>query len=112
MRNYRGPGHSVDCIAPTGGVVSGGFYIFGVMAGVAGADAAAGERFALHLVGLYELPKGTGAGSGWTTGTAIYWNDATGVATETSSGAVRIGAAVEDVTDGATTALVRLSGSF
>lgn len=110
MKNWLQEGKAIYLTAPTGGVKSGGGYVFGSIFGVAGADADAGETFALWLVGCFELPK---VGSlEISTGDKVYWDVGEGDVNKTSSGNTLAGVAIADAASDATTVNVRLNGSF
>lgn len=108
MKNWVQEGKAVYMTAPVGGVVSGNAYKIGLAFGVAGASGAAGDKFALWLEGVYDLPKKTG--QAWATeGLAIYWDDVDKVlTTATTSGNIKVGFNTDTATSGATTGRVRL----
>lgn len=90
MKNFIQPGDALDCVAPSGGVVSGRPVIIGSLIGVASVTAAEGASFVLQRTGVYRLPK-TQA-QAWTQGAKIYWTSGN-LATTTSSGNTLIGIA-------------------
>ena len=71
-RIYDGPHMKVTA---AGTINSGESYKVGNAVGVAGDDAAAGEDYALHLVGTFELAKQTG--TAWTQGQKLFFDPAT-----------------------------------
>lgn len=74
--------------------------------GVAGTDIAAGETGAVHVVGVFEMPKASGA---VTIGQALYWDKAAGNIT-TTEGSTPAGWAVAAAEADAATVLVKLLG--
>lgn len=78
--------------------------------GVAGVDIAAGETGAVHVTGVFEMPKATGA---VTVGQALYWDKAAGnitTAAGSSPANTPAGWAVAAAESDDTTALVKLLG--
>ncbi|WP_313194608.1 DUF2190 family protein [Shinella zoogloeoides] len=90
MKNFLQPGDALDCVAPSGGVVSGTPVIIGSLIGIASVTAAEGAPFTLQRKGVYRLPK-TSA-QAWTQGAKIYWTSG-GKATTADSGNTLIGIA-------------------
>lgn len=106
--NYIQPGDTLALAAPTGGVTSGGAYLFGNIFGVAIADAAETVSVAVAVTGVWELPK---VGSqAWTAGDRVYWN---GTACSNLAVGRQVGVATEAVGSGAgeTLGKVRLDGA-
>ncbi len=81
------------------------------LVGIAKLDIKAGELGALHVEGVFEVPKATGGGSGLTAGTKVYWDIAEQVAkADDESGANRLlGKVVLTAGDVQDTVKVRLS---
>jgi len=73
MKNFLHQGDTLDLIAPAGGVVSGVGYIHGTIFSVAVVSAAAGEKYAGKVTGVYEMPKLTA--NVMTEGQSVNWND-------------------------------------
>lgn len=107
MTNYIQEGEVLEAVAPSGGVVSGTAYLFGVMVGVACVSAAVGESFSLALEGVFELPKATG--QAWSLGAKLYWDDTAKNFTTTSSGNTAAGNVAKAALSGDTTGQVRLA---
>ncbi|WP_273687086.1 DUF2190 family protein [Ketogulonicigenium vulgare] len=106
MKNFLQRGASVAVPAPRE-IKSGELAVIGVLAGVAGFDAAAGEAVEVHLEGVYSLPK-TPA-QAWAVGAAIYAVPATGLLTTASAaGNVLVGVAIEAAANPSSTGTVRL----
>lgn len=57
MKNFVQKGYSLDLTAPAGGVVSGVGYVIGSFLAIAQANAAAGEKFAGAVEGVFAMPK-------------------------------------------------------
>ena len=84
MINYHQPGQVQDFVAPVGGVVSGGFYIYGTLVVCAAVDAAEGETFAGQITGVFRVTKA--ASQAWAHGANVYLPAAPSQAFTTSSG--------------------------
>jgi predicted RecA/RadA family phage recombinase len=109
MRNFIQPGKVLTMVAPVGGVVSGNFYKFGAIFGVAATSAAEGKAFELSTGEVYELPK-TSA-EAWVTGDVIYATPL-GIMTTASSGNTKVGVAVQAAANPSGSGLVRLNDNF
>jgi len=59
-----------DFVAPVGGVVSGGFYVYGTLVVCATVDAAEGETFAGQICGVFRVTKA--ASQAWAHGANVY----------------------------------------
>lgn len=108
MRNFVQDGEVLTLTAPYAVASGGGAKvgsIFGVACGTV-ADAAEGE---FAVVGVFDLPKASGA---ITQGAKVYWDDTNKVVTGTASGNTLIGVAVKAAASGDATVRVRLNGSF
>ena len=108
MKNFVQPGNVVTLTAPAGGVRSGEGVLIGSLFGVAAYDAAEGAEFESSLVGVYALPKGSGA---LAEGAKAYWDTTAKAVTATASGNRLIGACVRAAASGETSARVRLDGT-
>ena len=71
---YWQRGETIDYTA-TGDLANGDVVNLATRIGVAGNDIPAGETGAVHVVGVFEIPKATGA---VTVGQALYWDAARG----------------------------------
>jgi predicted RecA/RadA family phage recombinase len=107
MKNYVQRGETVTLIAPAA-VLSGAGVLVGSIFGVAEYTAGSGDEVEVNLVGVFELPKATGAIS---QGAKVYWDNTAKNVTTTASGNSLIGAAVSAALSGAATVRVRLNGS-
>jgi predicted RecA/RadA family phage recombinase len=109
MRNFVQPGKVITAVAPTGGVVSGGFVKIGAIFGIATTTAAEGTPFELQTGEVHELPK-TSA-EAWAFGDVIYATSAN-IMTTTASGNTKVGVAVAVAANPSGSGLVRLNSSF
>ncbi|WP_273687357.1 DUF2190 family protein [Ketogulonicigenium vulgare] len=109
MKNYIQPGKALTIMAAAA-VLSGELVVQGHLVGVAGADADVGQQVAIHLEGVYALPKPSA--EAWAVGDAIYADPDTGDITKVETeGHLLIGAAAADATSPSATGHVRLSGA-
>lgn len=109
MKNYIRPGTSMKFTAPSGGVVSGTAYLIGALLVVAIKSVAQGLPFEGTTVGVFTLPKATGAT--WSEGQLLYWDTANGnLVTAASATARRVGCAAAAAASNDTSGPVRLHG--
>lgn len=111
MINYYQPGSVQDFIAPSGGVVSGGFYVFGTLIVCATVDAAEGATFAGKITGVFTVTKP--GSQAWTHGAAIYLTAGSATTFTTSAGGNTLAGVTAGVVGsgaGETTGLVLLNG--
>jgi predicted RecA/RadA family phage recombinase len=110
MKNYRQPGEILTFTAPSGGVVSGGFYVIGTLVACACIDADEGDPFTGKITGVFEVTKAPS--QAWTEGAAIYYDAGNTRFTTTAGGNTAAGNAVAAVGGGAdeTTGLILLNG--
>lgn len=86
------PAHVVPVSTPyAGGVASGDGVLVGAIFGVAQRAAAQNEMVDVAVVGVYALPKATGAISA---GARVFWNDTARNVTTTATGNYNIGYAM------------------
>lgn len=106
---YWQRGETIDYTA-TDGLANGDVVNLATRIGVAGDDIAAGETGAVHVVGVFEMPKATDA---VTVGQALYW-DAAAEKITTAAGSSHAntpaGWAVAAARTGDATVLVKLLG--
>jgi predicted RecA/RadA family phage recombinase len=108
MRNFVQDGNVLTLVVPQGGVLSGHPIIVGSIFGIAAHDALEYAEVEAHVVGVFELPKGSGQID---QGGIAYWDDALGVVKAVSApGLFAIGVATETAATDASTCRVRLSG--
>lgn len=107
---YIGRGEAID-YTPTSAVTAGDVVVLGDLVGVAKRDIAANELGSLHVAGMLDFPKATGASTGITAGTNVYWDDAGDIATaDDASGANKlIGKCVLAASDADTVVRVRMN---
>jgi predicted RecA/RadA family phage recombinase len=96
-KNFVQPGDNIT-ITAAAAVKSGEVVIVGRLFGVAVADIAAGQKGILHLGGVWDLPKNTGAGEVFAEGAAVYWDATNKRCTVTATGNTDIGSCVAAVT--------------
>lgn len=94
-KNYVQDGKAPTMIAPAGGVTSGGLVIIGTLALVSLVDAAAGESFAGHTGGVWNLPVAEGLKAGDMVGAL-----AGDIVAGSTEGALPIGKLLTDEVDG------------
>lgn len=104
--NYIQPGDTLTQIAPAGGTVSGGIYVFGATAMVALQKKAAGEEVECTVTGVYEVGKTAALVVG--SGDKLYFDVATKLVNKTDTG-VKIGFAARAELAASTTVRVRLT---
>jgi predicted RecA/RadA family phage recombinase len=110
MNNFLQKGHNLTLVAPSGGVVSGSFYLIGSLLVCATVTADAAANFVGQVTGVFSVTKP--GSQAWTQGAKIYWDNSAKKFTTTSGGNTLVGVAVEAVGSGAseTTGKVRLDG--
>jgi predicted RecA/RadA family phage recombinase len=109
MKNYIQKGDVMTVTAPAA-VASGAGVLVGSIFGVAVRAAASGADIDVDVVGVFDLPKATGAA--WTQGLRLYWDDTAKNVTATASTNKLIGVAAAAALSGDTIGRVRLSGAF
>lgn len=109
MKNVHQDGRVLD-VTLTAAVSSGGVVAIGKLVGIAVTDGAIGDTIAVHVEGVFQLPKL--AAAVFARGAAVNW-DADGAQAIVAAGGVgdfnAIGYAVEPAAANATTVLVRLT---
>lgn len=109
MRVFVQMGSIIDLTAPAGGFVSGVPVRVGAFFGVPQCTVEAGEKGAVKLDGVFELPKVSA--QAWTEGQLIYSPAAGGALTNVSvAGAFLVGAATEAAANPSAVGRVRLNG--
>lgn len=109
MNNFTAAGESISVLAPSGGLVSGSFYLVGALGGVCARSGAQGDSVALKRFGVFTLSKATGAA--WTQGDQLYWDNTNKYFTKTSAGNTKWGLAAADAASGDAAGSVALSGN-
>ena len=103
---YWQRGETIDYTA-TKAVSNGDVVDLATRIGVAGNDIAANETGAVHVVGVFEIPKATGE---ITLGATVYWDKIAKSITTTSGSNTPAGWAVAAAKNGDATVLVKLLG--
>lgn len=107
MKNFQQEGDVLTLTAPSGGVVSGGFYQIGQLLVVAAEDADQDDPFQAKRTGVFTTTVKT-TSQAWAEGAVLYW---TGSAfTTTASGNLRVGFAAAEAGSADTTGTVFLDG--
>ena len=96
-------GNAID-YTPAGDVV-----VQNDLVGIARQPIAAGTLGALAVVGVFDVPKATGAGTAIGAGAKVYWDGANSQATASATGNTYMGKAVATAGDDDATVRVRLS---
>jgi predicted RecA/RadA family phage recombinase len=109
MKNYVQPGHALDLTAPAA-VTSGDPVKIGSLIVIPAADAASGETFVGYCEGVYDVDKA--AGSAWTEGLTLYWDDTNKVFTTVSTSNTKCGSAAAAAASGDTAGRIRLQPSL
>lgn len=91
MQNYVQPGQHVTLTAPAA-LASGEPFLVGAIFAVATSAAASGTEVEGARLGVFDLPKVTGAA--WAQGDKLYWDNAVKKVTKTSAGNTFVGAAL------------------
>lgn len=95
--NYVQKGKALNYTPSGADVASGDLVIIGTIAGVAKTDIADGKTGAVHICGVFSLPKASGA---VTQGAKLYWSSANSNVTTTASGNTLIGVAAAAAASG------------
>lgn len=95
--NYVQEGKALNYTPSGADVASGDLVIIGTIAGVAKTDIADGKTGAVHICGVFSLPKASGA---VTQGAKLYWSSANSNVTTTASGNTLIGVAAAAAASG------------
>ncbi len=111
MKNYVQPGKTLTLTAPYA-VSSGGGALVGSIFGVAAGDVASGAEGEFQVEGVFDLDRTTGAGTAWSVGDLVYWDNTNKKTTKTATGNKLIGVAAKAAADGDATGRVRLNGAF
>lgn len=105
MKNYIQPGDILDLTVPEGGLASGQGVLVGALFGVATTSGQEGDRVAVSVSGVFELPKVQG--SALAEGAKAYWNGA--AITGAANGSTMVGHVTEHSATDAGTVRVRVS---
>jgi predicted RecA/RadA family phage recombinase len=108
MAKFIHDGNSID-YTPGSAVTAGAVVVQGELIGVAKVDIPANTLGALAVVGVFDFPKATGAGTAIAVGANCYWHTDTQQANTTASGGKLIGKGVRAAADADATVRVRLA---
>jgi predicted RecA/RadA family phage recombinase len=90
LKNFVQEGHTLDYVAPAGGVVAGVALLIGTVLVVPAITAPEGAPFSGWIEGVYTLPCATG--TAWATpNIPLFWNDVDKRVTTTENGNTKIG---------------------
>ena len=95
---YVQQGLAIDYIPETD-INAGDVVILGDLTGIAKLDIKAGERGALALVGVFDVPKTTGEGTALVTGGIVFWDTENKVVTVTGGENKYLGKVIADAGD-------------
>jgi len=111
-KNYVTSGDQLDLVAAaSNSYVSGTPVLVGIRLAIPLRDSKAiGDVIPGQVVGIWDLPKNTGASTNWALGAAVYWDAATSKVTGVSSGNTLIGYGAGIAAVGDTVGRVRLLG--
>ena len=109
-KGFTQDGNILTLTAPYA-VSAGGGALVGFLFGVAVNDVANGAEGEFAIVGCHDVAAASGAGTDWTQGTKLYWDNSNKVITKASSGNTLIGAATGAKTTSAAKGNVRLNGT-
>lgn len=109
MKNYVQAGGVLTVTAPAA-LLSGAGVLIGSLFGVACGDAASGADVEIQTVGVFDLPKATGAA--WTVGQRLYWDDTAKNLTGTASTNKLVAIAVAAAASGDAVGRALLTAAF
>ncbi len=95
--NYIQEGKTLDYTPSGADVASGDFVTLGGLGGVAKTDIADGKKGAVHIAGVFSVPKASGA---VIQGQRLYWNSSNNNLTTTASGNTLVGVSAEAAASG------------
>jgi len=107
---FKHTGDAID-YTPPGEVAAGTVVVQGDLVGVTKLPIKAGDLGSLHVAGVFDFPKTTGAGTAIPVGSSLYWDEAEQVAkVDSESGANKlIGKSIAEATDDATVVRARMN---
>lgn len=109
-KNFVQHGKTVTCVAPTGGVVNGMIYRINNLVVVADHDAAEGENFEGHTVGVWDFNIGASAVTITPGQPAYLAANGASLTNASATGLFRVGVFLTDKANGSTACRVRLDG--
>lgn len=96
-KNYVQDGKTLNYTASGADVASGDFVLIGALGAIAKTDIANGKTGAVHVCGVFSVPKASGA---VTQGAKLYWSTTNSNLTTTASGNTFVGLAAEAAASG------------
>src|SRR5262245_43014285 len=106
MKNFVQPGRTLTVPAPAPGVASGDPVLVGAIFGIANFSAATGADVEIDTVGVFALPKATGAS--WAVGDILYWDAGAKNITKTAGDNLVVGTATAAAASGDTVGNVKI----
>ncbi len=107
--NFIQEGKTLDYTPSGADIASGDFVLIGAIGGIAKTDIADGKTGAVHVSGVFSVPKASGA---VTQGQKLYWNSTNSNLTTTASGNTIVGVAAEAAASGDANVKVLLNGGL
>lgn len=95
--NYVQEGKALNYTPSGADVASGDFILIGALGAIAKSNIADGKTGAVHVCGVFSVPKASGA---VTQGAKLYWNSTNSNLTTTASGNTFVGIAAEAAASG------------
>ena len=95
--NYIQEGKSLNYTPSGSSLSSGDFVVIGIIGAIAKTDIADGKVGAVHICGVFSVPKASGA---VTQGAKLYWSTANSNLTTTASGNIIVGVAAAAAASG------------
>jgi len=95
--NFIQEGKALDYTPSGSSLVSGEFLLLGIIGAVAATAIADGKTGAVHVSGVFSVPKASGA---ITQGAKLYWNSTNSNLTTTATGNTIVGVAAEAAASG------------
>jgi predicted RecA/RadA family phage recombinase len=105
-KNYIQEGKTIDYTASGADVLSGALVVIGTIAGIAKTTIPNGKTGAVHIKGIFSVPKATGA---IIQGAKLYWSTVTNNLSTTATGNTLVGVASEAAVSGDTTVKILLN---
>ncbi len=104
---YWQRGETIDYANNTTDIIdANSIIVLGNRIGVAGTDILPSKTGSVHVTGVFQFLKESGA---VTTGTDVYYSESDGVITSSSENNIKAGFAVQDAADDDTTILVKIN---
>lgn len=104
--NFVQEGKTLNYTPSGDDIASGDFVLIGTIGGIAKTDIADGKTGAVHISGVYSVPKASGA---VTQGAKLYWSTANSNLTTTATDNTIVGVAAEAAASGDATVKILLN---